>query len=93
MADTELVIGKGYYYLSAGDFDSLVSALADAGYALSNFTYFSVTQDGYAGYYFEISSIDDGDGEFGGPEWCYLAEYDSFGYVQVWTSVQAHAGG
>lgn len=79
-----LVIGQDYYFLSESDYSSFCSGLAAAGFDPSDFSVFQVDQAGYAGYYFEMSSIDQ-DGE-----WEYLAGFDSFDTRTVWQSVQAN---
>ena len=83
-----LQIGADYYYLDSSDFAIFSSSLAGTGYTIEDFPYFHSVQSGYEGYYFVISEIDDG--EEGGPEWDILAQYGSFGFANVWESVQAN---
>ena len=78
-----LVIGQDYYYINATDFAGLEALVTNAGFQMTDFPWFKVDQEGYAGYYFELDQISD-------EEWEVLSQCPSFDTRAVWLSVQAN---
>ncbi len=81
---TNLTLGQDYYYISATDYANLAAAVQAAGFQMSDFPCYEVTQSGYAGYYFALDEIDMDNGE-----WDVLANFGSFTTRTIYDSVQA----